>query len=195
MRKSRNTPSEMPLERLIVFGALSPLSLLEDPRVRLLMATSPGWLFRLPANTLSAVIACPKCPLNLLEQLPKNRSLPLSARMAAAGRPDMPPEFLRLFMKHAALVRKELARNPSLPKDLEQILARDRFSAVRAGIAATTTDPDLINELAHDRSLQRVRVAVASNPALTVRARNYLSQSSLLEIQEALLRNNSRSTA
>jgi hypothetical protein len=184
---SRAGGAEIPLEDLIYFGVINPSAFLADARVRLLLATSPGWLLRLPANTLQAVIRCKECPINLLQRLPRDRGMPLSARMAAASRPDMPPKALRLFMRHAALVRRELASNPSLPQDLEEPLSKDRSSFVRAAIAARTTNQEILRRLSRDRSLHRVRVAVATNAAIPDDARQYLSRSTILEIQKALI--------
>jgi hypothetical protein len=174
------------MEDLFVFGAMNPEAFLGDPRVRLLMATTPGWIMQLPANTLQAIVRCRGCPAGLLRRLPRERGLPILARMEAAGRPDFPANQLRLFMRHAAIVRVRLANNPALPLDLEGLLSYDRCADVRAAIARRTENLQILNRLAHDRSLQKVRVAAAHNPALPVMARAYLSNSKMKQIQDGL---------
>jgi len=69
---------------------------------------------------------------------------------------------------------------------MERSLSIDRHSRVRALIAARTRDRGLLQRMSRDRSLHRVRVAVAGNPRCPAEARLYLSRSRLIQIQHAL---------
>jgi hypothetical protein len=178
----------MPLERLIPLGESYPEAFMKSPLVRLHMATSPGWLFRLPIPTLYAVVSSlSACPLGAVNRLSRERELPMLARSAAAGRTSLTGEQFPRFLRHAARVRASLANNTSLPVELEAVLAEDKFARVRAGIARHTKNEDLLRTLGHDRSIYHVRAAVASNPAIPDDVIAYLSNSEVSQIQLSLV--------
>ena len=192
MKQPKGTPNT--LDEWIELGKQDPVAFMKSPLIRLYMATQPGWLLQQPLDLLLAIVGHPTaCPASLIEVLSRKKGMPLMLRAKAAGRTDISEATIRRFSKQAVAVRAKLAANPNLPKDLERLFTKDKASTVREQIAMRTRDPALLNRLARDRSVLRVRVAVAWNEAIPEEARQRLAYSNCSLVQDGLKRKGKRS--
>ncbi len=184
----------LPLRGLVQLGPIDPELFFAHPTVRLVMATDPGFLKRLDAELQVHLIrhsdlAGPET----LRRLAGSRQDPTPRRMAAAESPVLPPDLALDYPGHSAKVRRSLASNPVLPRQVVEILAHDKDAQVRVVVALRRDLHDLaLSELVQDPSPQ-VRWTVAGNPtcrgrhleallhdriaAIRVRARRFLGGS------------------